>query len=356
MLCCRVEEELKLKKVNLVPLVFLLLFIFCWNYSGMGFSFVLNEVITRFIRDGVLVLAMVIPIAAGMGINFAVTIGAISAQIGLLITIIYHNNGFTGFFTACIISLVIAVILGYGLGYILNRVKGKEMITTIIIGFLGNGIYQFIFLVGYGTFIPALNKEILLSRGIGVRNMVDLVAFRNMIDQIWMVDIAGLYIPVFMILVVLFFCMLVAYLMHTRMGQKFRLVGQNIEKAAALGIDVNKTRLIAMVCSTVIACLGQMIYLQNIGMLNVYTAHLNSDIFSAAAILAGGATIKEARIRHVIIGIFLFHSLFIVSPQAGQNLFGNAALGEYLRSFVAYGTIAIAIIFNQQDRKNISYS
>jgi simple sugar transport system permease protein len=81
-------------------------------------------------------------------------------------------------------------------------------------------------------------------------------------------------------------------------------------------------------------------------MLNVYTGHLNHDVFSSAALLAGGATLKSAGVRHVLSGILLFHFLFIVSPQAGQNLFGNAALGEYFRSFVAYGTIAIALMIS----------
>jgi len=34
------------------------------------------------------------------------------------------------------------------------------------------------------------------------------------------------------------------------------------------------------------------------------------------------------------------------SPQAGQNIFADVALGEYFRSFVAYGTIAFALVLN----------
>ena len=98
--------------------------------------------------------------------------------------------------------------------------------------------------------------------------------------------------------------------------------------------------------ATVLAALGQLVFLQNIGMFDVYTAHMNADVISCAALLAGGASIKSAKIRHALIGVFLFHTLFIVSPQAGQNLFHNAALGEYFRSFVAYGTIAFALIVN----------
>jgi len=41
--------------------------------------------------------------------------------------------------------------------------------------------------------------------------------------------------------------------------------------------------------------------------------------------------------------------LFIVSPQAGQNIFRNPAFGEYFRSFAAYGTIAFALIYSTKN-------
>lgn len=339
-----------MKRINPVPLLFLGLSLVGWYYSQLGPAFVVNEVITRLGRDGIMVLAMIIPIAAGMGINFAVTVGAMCAQMGLLVAIIYGVQGLTGLMLATVLALVLAVGLGWGLGLTLNRVKGREMITTIIIGFLVNGLYQFIFLFGYGHWFPALNRAITLSRGHGVRNMVDLESYRNMLDRVWTLELGELRLPLFMLGMVLLACLLLAYLFKTRLGRSIEAVGMDMEKAALLGIDVDRTRVTAMVLSTVVACLGQLVFLQNIGMLNVYTAHLNTDIFSAAALLAGGATIKEARVRHAVIGIILFHSLFIVSPQAGQNLFGNAALGEYFRSFVAYGTIALALILNVRRR------
>jgi simple sugar transport system permease protein len=138
---------------------------------------------------------------------------------------------------------------------------------------------------------------------------------------------------------------------RTRIGAHFRAVGESWEHAVLMGLDADRIRIRAMVTSTVLAALGQLIYLENIGMLNVYTAHLNSDIFSSAALLAGGATLAKVRVRHAVLGIVFFHSLFIVSPQAGQNIFRNAALGEYFRSFVAYGTIAVALIMNMRRKK-----
>lgn len=335
-----------LKLLNPVPPAFLLLGIVGIMLSGMSVRFVANELIIRFIRDGVLVLSLVIPVVAGMGLNFAMVVGAICAQVGIIVAVDYQWQGMTGLFFITAIGLGMSLLAGVLIGVCLNRVKGKEMITTIIIGFLATSLYQLVFMAGYGTVIHPHNQAMILSRGIGVRNMIDLEHFRNVIDTVWVFQIGGIEIPLFMILVVLGFAGVAQYLLHTRLGQVFRAAGESPNNSILLGIDVDRVRIKAIIISTMFACLGQIIYSQNIGMLNVYTAHLNSDIFSCAALLAGGATIHRATVLHALVGLLLFHTLFIVSPQAGQNALGNAALGEYLRSFVAYGTIAIALIAN----------
>jgi simple sugar transport system permease protein len=314
--------------------------------SGMSVRFVVNELIVRFIRDGVLVMSLVIPVVAGMGLNFAMVVGAICAQVGLIVAVDYQWAGIEGLLAVTLIGLAMSVICGYLIGFCLNRVKGKEMITTIIMGFLTTSLYQLVFMVGYGTVIQPHNQAMILSRGIGVRNMIDLDKFRSVMDDIWLFRMGGIELPFFMVLVVLSFALVTRYVLHTRLGRLFRAVGESRTNSTLLGIDVDRVRIHAIIASTILACLGQIIYCQNIGMLNVYTAHLNSDIFSCAALLAGGATIHRATVPHALVGLLLFHTLFIVSPQAGQNALGNAALGEYLRSSVAYGTIAVALIAN----------
>lgn len=335
-----------MRKINIIPLLFVVLSFLGYIFSQMSFTFILNEVITRFIRDGILVLALIIPVVAGMGLNFAITVGAISAQVGYLLVLDWKIESYPGLFLAAVIGSLLSILLGYIIGICLNKVKGKEMITTIIIGFLATSIYQFIFLVCYGTIIPPNNQEILLSRKIGIRNMVDLESYRNIFDNFLVINIGEIRLPIFMIIVVILFALMVHYILNTRLGKQFKAVGESRQKAENLGINTDRVRIKAMVISILLACFGQIFFLQNIGMLNVYTAHLNSDIFSCAALLAGGATIKKANIKNAFLGLFLFHTLFIVSPQAGQNIFSNVALGEYFRSFVAYGTITFALIMN----------
>ena len=114
--------------------------------------------------------------------------------------------------------------------------------------------------------------------------------------------------------------------------------------ANASGINVDKTRIKAIVISTVLAAWGQLIFLQNIGTLNTYGSHEQVGMFAIAAILIGGATVSKATNKQAILGVILFHTLFIVSPTAGKNLFNNAQIGEYFRVFVAYGVICVSLV------------
>lgn len=62
--------------------------------------------------------------------------------------------------------------------------------------------------------------------------------------------------------------------------------------------------------------------------------------------MIGGASVTNAKISHALLGTLLFHTLFIVSPLAGRNLFGDAQLGEYFRVFVAYGVIGVSLVMH----------
>jgi len=131
--------------------------------------------------------------------------------------------------------------------------------------------------------------------------------------------------------------------LKTKLGQDMRAVGQDMGVAAVSGINVNKTRIIAVCISTVLAAVGQIIFLQNLGNMSTYNAHENVGMFSAAALLIGGASVSKATVGQAIMGTILFHLLFNVSPMAGKNIFGSAEIGEYFRVFIAYGIIAVTL-------------
>jgi len=127
------------------------------------------------------------------------------------------------------------------------------------------------------------------------------------------------------------------------MGQDLRTVGQDMHIAAVSGINVDRVRTIAVMLSILFAAWGQVIFLQNIGTLSTYGSHVQIATFSIAAILLGGASVAKATSGQAILGVILFHTLFIVSPKAGNNLFGDAEIGEFFRAFVSYGVIGVAL-------------
>ena len=99
-----------------------------------------------------------------------------------------------------------------------------------------------------------------------------------------------------------------------------------------------------------LAGIGQIIFLQNLGTINTTSSHEQIGMFSIAALLIGGASVTKASIPNVIVGVILFHLLFLVSPMAGKNLIGSGMLGEYFRQFVSYGVIALALVLYEWKR------
>ncbi len=162
------------------------------------------------------------------------------------------------------------------------------------------------------------------------------------LDAVYKVLIA-VKLPVMTYLCIGALCLFNQALMRTRLGQNMRTVGQSRVVANAAGINVDRTRIIAMIFSTVLASWGQLIYLQNIGTFATYGAHTQVGQFAIASLLVGGASVQKATNKQAILGVVLFHTLFIVAPLAGKELFGNAMIGEYFRVFISYGVIAMSL-------------
>ena len=449
---------------NKVVILFVVLCIGAIYVSGNPLTFVAGELFTRFGRNGFMVLALLIPVLAGMGLNFGITIGAIAAQIAVFWIIYWGFEGIQGFLLSVLMSTPIALLFGYLVGKLFNKMKGSEMIAGMVLGYFADGLYQLFFLYVIGGIIPVNSARLIIPGGIGVKNTIDLtgnlkysldtVSMLQLVEiffyitvavlvfkmifnrvkktpariikdlvvlgiaiavyaltfvpsieaflasdrllllyavtiglvfmtllQVWrivnnkvikknneysvkkpiaLIIVAGIlyamtYIkPIEVILMyvnihvttylcVVGICFFNNMLLKTRLGQNMRTVGQSRVVANAAGLNVDRTRIIAMVLSTVLACWGQLIYLQNIGTFATYGAHTQVGLFAIAALLVGGASVKKATNKQAIIGIILFHTLFTVAPQAGKQLFNNAQLGEYFRVFVAYGVIAVSL-------------
>ena len=335
---------------NLVPIIFIIIGIFGIIYSGFSATAIANEMMTRLARNSFLVISLLIPIMAGMGLNFGMTLGAMAGQIGLIFITEWGVVGIPGMVLAAIISTPLSILLGYVCGKILNMAKGREMVTSYIIGFFVNGVYQLVVLFLMGVIIP-IKSDILLPRGYGIRNTVNLIGIRKCLDNLIPLKIAGVSIPLATFLVIALLCLFIIWFRKTKLGQDMRAVSQDMEVARDSGIKVEETRILSIIISTVLAGYGMIIYLQNMGTLNTYNSHNQIGMFSAAALLVGGASVSKANIRNVFLGVILFHLMFYVSPYAGKNLIGEAQLGEYFRVFVSYGVITLSLVLYELKKK-----
>ena len=387
-----------------VTYLFLALSVFFIIVSGLDITYVAQQLLLRLNRNAFIVLALIIPIIAGMGINFAITIGAMAAQIGLLLTISWGVTGVPGILLAAAITLPLGALFGFLIGKLLNKMKGQETIGSLILGYFANGAYQLLFLFIFGSVIPLSDKVTIVGAS-GVQNTLNLtgdVGLYKAIDGIWQVPfltairvvaaaiavvsvigylrnknvkkmVTGLAIAAVML--VIFFlpsvtavfdgsrsqvvrvpvvtwiligalCLFNLLIMRTRLGQKFRAVGQSQVVANSAGINVDRTRIIAIMMSTVLAGWGQIVFMQSdgIGTFQTYAAHEQVGLYAGAAILVGGASINRASNLQALLGTFLFHSLFITAQSAASNLFGDSAVGEYFRAFLSYGVIAMALV------------
>lgn len=391
---------------NIVTIIFVVFAVVGFILTDtVTMSWFLTELSHRFYRNAFLVLSLIIPVVAGLGLNFGIVVGAISGQLAIVIVRYFNMGGLGGTALCFLIALPIAILFGWLTGLLYNRTRGQEMIASLIVGYFAHGVYQFILLFAVGVIIPVANEHpMIMTNGIGVRSTVDMGGLTYALDHIcevpfvWALLVATVLALAYLIwsqylrkrragvqqrskikfyayslvcllaiivcivaimtnnslmtvrgvpvAIVGFVVLLVAFtkwIMTTKLGQDFRSCGQNQYIAASNGINVDRVRIIATIMSTVLAAWGQLIYVQNMGTLNTYNAHRQIGMFSVAAILVGGASVSKATVSQALIGTLLFNAMFIMSPEVGKAVFGEALLGEYFRTFMVYGVIGLAL-------------
>ena len=464
---------------NKVLLLFAGVALFAFFASGVSTVLFFSELFTRFGRNTFMVLSLLIPVVAGLGLNFGIVIGAMAAQISMFLVVLWGGQGVAGVALVALVATPIAIVLGFLIGKLFNKMKGSEMIGGMVTALFADGFYQFFFLFVMGGVITITNERLMTATGVGVLNAIDLDRDNNMrqaldnvsllniltvafwlvlafiivliiynlvkkqplklrgrgglikplivfatlglvyglsfvidpflyflyqdrvigLTAVWLAALfTALYaiyrivrvklveksteslskpfsyiviaaviflvtlvpdinnglsrvrIPIFTYMIIVGLCFFINWFLKTRLGQNMRTVGHDRAVATTAGINVDRTRIIAMIMSTLLAAYGQIIMLQNFGVMQTYGAHSQVGLYAIAALLVGGATVSRASVKHAILGVILFHSLFILAPMAGNRLMGSALIGEYFRVFVANAVIAIALIMHAWKR------
>lgn len=395
---------------NIVTILFAVLCLFAYIVSEQQISFVLSEVLNRLMRNCVLVLSLIIPVIAGLGLNFGIVLGAMAAQLSIIVVTHWQIPGILGMVVCFLLTTPLSILLGYAMGALFNKTKGQEMITGLIVGFFANGLYQMLLLIIVGKVIHIVDDNIIIPTTGGVKDTIMLTdSMQSVIDKVWVLPLTwvvgigyglcllyGVYrivravkrsdrrqiilygglvagvsilfaltrlhpslrfaigyydVPMMSFLLWLLVYGLILFLSKTKLGQDFRAIGQSMNVADSAGIHIDRTRIIATIISTVLASWGQLISLQNLGSFSTYSSHEQVSTFAVAALLVGGASSKKATVNQAIVGILLFHTLFVVAPMAGKNLLNDATYGEYFRTFVSYGVIAVALALHAYNKK-----
>ena len=173
---------------NIVTIMFIVLCAVCMAFSGYAPNYVLYELFGRLSRNMFIVLSLIIPVVAGMGINFAITIGAMAAQIACLLVLEWGVSGIGGLALAALLTVPLGGVFGFLIGKLLNRMKGQEMIGSMILGYFANGLYQLLFLFIFDNIIPIHNPNLTIKGSTGIANTMDLSredGFAYSLEKLW---------------------------------------------------------------------------------------------------------------------------------------------------------------------------
>lgn len=307
---------------------------------GLQTDMLLSQSITRIFMNMILVLAMVPSINSGIGMNYGLPLGIVCGLLGGALSLEFGINGAAGFLAAVIISLPLAALMGYGYGALLNKVKGSEGMIATYVGFSVVAFMDIVWLMA-----PFHNSAITWPMGSGLRNIVSVEgAYEKILDNFLLIRLTdNIEIPTGLILFSLFFCLIVWIFFRSRLGIRMRVGGENPSYAKAIGINVNKTRVLGMVLSTCLGAVGIIVYAQSYGFYQFYNAPLMMAFSCAAAVLIGGATVKKASISNVIVGTVLFQTLLTIALPIANEIMPEGNLSEIMRIIISNGVILYAL-------------
>ena len=312
-------------------------------FAGVDLWTQFTNVINRFSWNAVLVLAMVPMIHSGCGLNMGLPLAIISGLLGATLSI---ELGFTGpmsFFMAMLLATPFAILLGAAYGWLLNRIKGGEMMVATYVGFSAVSFMCMMWML-----LPYKSPTMVWGfAGKGLRTTISLEGFYDKaLANFLAIDLnrfgINLVIPTGSLLFFAFLAFLVWAFLHTKTGTAMTAVGSNPAFAKAAGINIDKTRMLSVILSTWLGAVGILIYEQGFGFVQLYMAPFNMALPAVAAILIGGASVNKASITNVIIGTFLYQGLVTMTPTVMNSMI-HMDMSEVIRVIVSNGMIVYAL-------------
>ena len=337
---------------KLVVLGFLLVLMLSVFPLGINPGMIYADCLVRVGMNGFLVLAMMISIVCGAGLNFGLPIGILCGLFGGSIAVQFDWSGLGGFWGACLVSIPVAIIAGYLYALLLNHVKGSEMTVGNYMAFSIVSLMSIFWLI-----LPYSNPKIVWPiTGVGLRTTMTLEDnFDKVLDNFLKIDFQEMGIlqdsanwkdfsvPTGLLLTFAVGCLLMWLFMKTKVGVIMRCSGVNPGFSKTLGVNNSRVRTIGIVASTVIAAIGSNVYSQSYGFYQFYSAPLMMAFPAMAAILIGGATPKKATVFNVVLGVILFQCLLTLATPVANALINAGSISEVVRIIVQNGIILYAL-------------
>ena len=318
---------------------FLLLLFVAAPFVGADFWTQISNTINRFSWNAVMVLAMVPMIHSGCGLNFGLPLGIISGLLGATLSIELGFSGPLSFVMAILIATPFALILGALYGWLLNKIKGGEMMIATYVGFSSVSFMCMMWLL-----LPYHSPTMVWGlSGKGLRTTISLEGFYDkVLANILQINIGKLSIPTGTLLFFALLAFAMWAFLHTKTGTAMTAVGSNPTFARAAGVNVDKMRLLSVVMSTWLAAIGILVYEQGFGFIQLYMAPFYMALPAVSAILIGGASVNKATIGHVILGTFLFQGIVTMTPTV-MNSAIHMDMSEVIRVVASQGMILYAL-------------
>lgn len=306
----------------------------------MDHTILISDSLVRIGMNGLLVLAMLPALVCGTGLNFGLPVGVICGLVGGAVALELNMRGIGAFAFAIVVSIPLATLAGYLYAWVLERVRGQEMMVGTYVGFSIVSLMCIFWLTA-----PFKNPALIFAiGGKGLRYTLSLGdSFGKVLNQFLSFQILGITVPTGLLLFFAAFCVLAWLFFRTRTGLAMLAVGANPKYAASSGINIKAMRYSGIILSTVLAAIGILVYAQSYGFVQLYTAPLFMAFPAIAAILIGGASLQKATIGHVVIGTVLFFTLLTIALPVTQTALAGADISEIARMIIQNGMILYAL-------------
>ena len=299
----------------------------------------ITNIINRFSWNGILVLAMVPMVHSGCGLNFGLPLGIIAGLLGATLSIEMGFTGRASLFAALLIATPFALVLGVVYGWLLNKIKGGEMMIATYVGFSSVAFMCMMWLI-----LPYRSPNMVWGlAGKGLRTTISLEGYYiGALANILQIRMGKLMIPVGSLLFFALMAFLIWAFLHTKTGTAMTAVGSNPAFAIAAGINVDRIHMLSVVMSTWLAAVGILVYEQGFGFIQLYNAPFFMALPAVSAILIGGASVNKASITNVIIGTILYQGIVTMTPTVMNNII-RTDVSEVVRIIASNGMILYAL-------------